>query len=71
MGWRVVDWIPIVLALSAALAAVSTTALAVGVLWRLSTENENSAKTVEKPVETFRAACTVCGAERYMRRVPE
>lgn len=48
--------------------AVSSTALALGVLRALSTEKSHSAKTVDKPVETIhRYACDVCGTEKEIR----
>ena len=47
------------------IAALSITALVLGVLPLLSTGTDNSAKDVEKPVDHGRVACSVCGSHAF------
>lgn len=51
--------------LSWCLAAVSITAVVLGVLPTLSTGKRKGARTVEKPVDIRRWECTVCGAHAF------
>jgi hypothetical protein len=62
-------WLIIVGVCLWAIAALSITALSIGVLLHLPTEKAKAPRTVENPVDTLRGACDVCGAHRTFTEV--
>lgn len=57
--------IALVALLGWSLAALSTTALWIGVLPLLSTEKATAPQTVEKPVDSHRLECLTCGSHLF------